>query len=204
MNWKDITLSKYYQIVDIMAVQDDYTPLNLIDLIYGINSGDINIWELSKYDISFLKEPIPTGDMPKKLELNGHVYEFNRDLTQITAAQYVDFTNYTKDKLKYEDVLSVFVIPNGHKYNDGYSMAVVKEDILSMNMVQIQSIAQFFFRQFELFSVIFRLYLLKFLSKEMKTAQGEKKEKLQATITKLLETDCPDMASLLTSSHIAH
>lgn len=201
MNWKDITLSKYYKIVDIMAVQDDYTALNLIDLIYGINSGDINIWELGKYDITFLKEPIPTGDMPKKLELNGHVYRFDGDLTRITAAQYVDFTNYTKTKdIKFEDVLSVFCIPEGMKYNDGYLISDVKKDILELDMVTIQTMAQFFFRQFELFSEIFRLYLLKFLSKEMKTAQGEKKEKLKEAITKLEETDFPNLASFLTLS----
>lgn len=205
MTWKDITLEKYYKIQDLMAVQDDYTVLNLMDLVYGINSEDINIWELSKYDISFLKNPIEEGKLPKKLEVNGHIYELKADLTRVTAAQYVDFSNYTKAKtLKYEDILSVFIIPKGHKYGDGYDINEVKQDILQLNMVDINAISQFFFRQFELFSETFRLYLIQYLKKEEKTAKGEQKEKIQETIEKLLEVNFPDLASYHTLLRTAH
>ena len=106
--------------------------------------------------------------------------------------------------MKYEDILSVFIIPKGHKYGDGYDINEVKQDILQLNMVDINAISQFFFRQFELFSETFRLYLIQYLKKEEKTAKGEQKEKIQETIEKLLEVNFPDLASYHTLLRTAH
>ena len=49
MSWMDITVKQYYDIVEILKAPDDYTALNLIDVIYNIDSTKIPANELSTY-----------------------------------------------------------------------------------------------------------------------------------------------------------
>lgn len=179
MTWKDITIKKFYEITDILSVQDEYTMLNLIDTIYNVSSMDLNITDLHKYSIEFIKEPIPECEIPKNLVLNGRKYDVDFKLTDVKTAQFVDFQNYTKSgKYKYEDVLSVFITPEGKKYGDDYDLKQVKNDILSLSIVEAVAIAKFFFLQFKLFYGIFRLYLAKSL-KEMELPKEEKQKVLE-------------------------
>ena len=112
----------------------------------------------------FLKDEMPNKIPPKKIEVNGRKYFLDCLLGNITTAQYVDFTNQsnTGDLNK---MLSVFVIPEGHKYNDGYDMLQVMDDINSLPIPIVNSIAFFFGRQFSVFMKIFQRYSIKQIKK---------------------------------------
>ena len=45
MTWNDINLKQFYDIREILSVEDDWTYLNLIDCIYGVNSQNLPINE---------------------------------------------------------------------------------------------------------------------------------------------------------------
>lgn len=190
-DWNDITLEKYYKIVELLQVQDEYTVLNIIDLVYGVNGEDIPITELKKYKIDFISKQIPHKDkVPSKLTINGHKYSIDTELTKVSATQYVDFCNYTQGKdIKYEDALSVFIIPSEHAYNDGYDMSIVKKDIMELSMVDIATISQFFFLQFKLFASLFQLYLSSQLKEMEEKATPEVKEKIEKILEELAEVD---------------
>lgn len=161
-DWNDITLEKFYKIQDVLASVDEYTENNIREIVYGIDTSDMSITELSKYDISFLEKELPLKNvkLKDKYVLNGREYDSNINLTMIRTNQFIDFTTYTREKdIRYEKLLSVFIVPKGHKYNDGYNMKEVQEDILQMPIAVVQSLAFFMMEQFRTFAVIFQRYL---------------------------------------------
>ena len=147
------------------------------------------ISELGKYDISFLEKELPLKNVKLKYTyiLNGRKYDSNINLTMIKTNQFIDFTTYTREKdVRYEKLLSVFMVPNGHKYNDGYNMKEVQDDILQMSIADVQSLAFFMMEQFRAFAVIFQRYL----ETEMKTMPKD----LQKIMTEASKT-IKDLAS---------
>ena len=181
--WSDITLDKFYELQDILSVQDEYTLCNLIDLVYGIDSADMPVSELSKYTIEFLSNPIDNKNV--KLEdiytINGRKYSSNINLTSVTTAQFIDYSNYCKEENKhFEKLLSVFFIPEGHNYNDGYNMSEVQQDLLQLDIVTVQSLAVFMIKQFQLFALTFQQSLVE----ELKTMNltPEKKQIIEETL----------------------
>ena len=177
-NWSDITLQQYYQIKELLTNEDEYTVLNILDVIYDIDSASMTISALSKYNnaLDFLKDEIPTGDIQKKYTIHGHTYESNCELTKVSTAQFIDYQNYLKEKEpKYEKLLSVFFIPENHQYNDGYNIKEVQDDILHMSMVDVQSIAFFIKKQLSLLLSLFQFYLTQSIQQMNLTKQQKQK-----------------------------
>lgn len=180
-NWKNITLKQFNSIKDVLANKDEYTALNLLDLIYNINSADMTISDLAQYNnaIAFLSDPIPQVPLEKQYLINNTLYNSNIDLTVMTAAQFIDYQNYTKkENPQYQELLSVFFIPEGHSYNDGYDLSQVQQDILELDMPTVYSIAFFFRRQYSLLVELILLYSSKQIHK-MKIPKKEKQILLQ-------------------------
>lgn len=171
--WNDITLDQFYKIRDLVEQPDEYTENNIRDLIYGIDSANMPVVDLAYYSIDFLQTPIENKNV--KLEstykLNGHIYRSNINLTEVKTAQFIDFTNYAKEKdTPYEKFLSVFFIPRGHQYNDGYNMTEVLTDLKQLDIVTVQSLTFFMIQQFRAFAIIFQRSLVE-MSKTMKPKQ---------------------------------
>jgi hypothetical protein len=175
MNWSNITLKKYLQIQDILSVEDEYTVFNLIDVIYDVDSQSLPITKVKKYDISFMCNQIPKAKLKDTYTLNGTTYKSNLDLTKVTAAQFIDYQNYLKETpTKFEKVLSVFIVPEGHTYNDGYDIKQVQRDMLELPFVVVQKISFFFLKQLQVF-VQTTLFCL---TGELKNLKMEKEKRL--------------------------
>ena len=192
-DWKDITLKKFYQIQDLLEEPDEYTTFNLLDLIYDIDSANMTIQEIAKYNnaLDFINKEVPVVNLKDKYEINGTIYNSNYNLSMVTAAQFVDYQNYIKDN-KWEDFLSVFFIPEGHKYNDGYDLNKVKEDLLQLDFPTVKSIGFFFTLQCEAFLHHF-LLSLKTTVKKMNISKEKKKE----IIDQINKADLVSLASFL-------
>lgn len=177
MKWSDISLKKFYEIQDILSVEDDYTILNLIDCVYGVNCQSMPINKLKDFDILFIKEPIPEVKLKKQYTLNGTVYNSNCDITKVTVAQFIDYQNYIKEpEFRLEKLLSVFFIPEGSKdYNTNYDIIKVQEDLLELPIDVAQSIGFFFSKQFHLFMILFPYSLINQVEK-MKMEKKKKKK----------------------------
>lgn len=195
MNWNDITLKQFYEIQDILSVEDDYTAFNLIDYLYNVDCQSLPIKELKKYDISFIKEPIPDVKLKKEYTLNGNVYKSNCDITKVTVAQFIDYQNYIKQpQLRLEDLLSVFFLPKGCKdYNKDYDITKVKEDLLELPITVANSIGFFFGRQFKIFFLLFRYSLIR----QVKKMKMDKQKKTEL-ISNLKKMDLWGLVSSLT------
>ena len=195
MNWNDITLKQFYEIQDILSVEDDYTAFNLIDYLYNVDCQSLPIKELKKYDISFIKEPIPDVKLKKEYTLNGNVYKSNCDITKVTIAQFIDYQNYVKQpQLRLEDLLSVFFLPKGCKdYNKDYDITKVKEDLLELPITVANSIGFFFFGQFKILFLLFRYSLIR----QVKKMKMDKQKKTEL-ISNLKKMDLWGLVSSLT------
>ena len=203
-NWKDITLRQFNKIQDLLQEIDEYTTLNIIDVLYGVDSADMPAMEvMNKYahSLDFLTTTIPTNEKLKDTyTINQREYNSNINLTQMTTAQFVDYQNYSKENpVDISKCLSVFVIPKGHTYNDGYDLKQVQEDIKDLDMVTINTLA-FFFKKLYLLLLEITLLCLTQDTKKMNIPTQKKEE----ILNQLKQIDLASLASSPTSSLFAN
>lgn len=160
-NWKDITLGQFLELNKALTIEDETEKmLEIASIVFGDEVADLNLREFSKRleELQFLKEEIPISNkVIKTYTIKGREYELQGYLGNITTSQYIDFNNYSKDN-SYNKMLAVFFVPKGHKYNDGYDMLQVFDDMLELPITVAQSTAFFFGRQFSTFIRIFQRY----------------------------------------------
>ena len=202
--WKDITLRQFNKIQDLLQEIDEYTTLNIIDVLYDVDSADMPAMEvMNKYahSLDFLMTTIPTNEKLKETyTINQREYNSNINLTQMTTAQFVDYQNYSKENpVDISKCLSVFIIPKGHTYNDGYDLKQVQDDIKDLDMVTINTLA-FFFKK--LYILLLETTLL-CLTQET-TQMNIPTEKKEEILNQLKQIDLASLASSHTSSLFAN
>ena len=202
--WKDITLRQFNKIQDLLQEIDEYTTLNLIDVLYDVDSANMPAMEvMNKYahSLDFLTTTIPTNEKLKETyTINQREYNSNINLTQMTTAQFVDYQNYTKENpVDISKCLSVFVIPKGHTYNDGYDLKQVQDDIKDLDMVTINTLA-FFFKKLYILLLETTLLCLTQDTKKMNIPTQKKEE----ILNQLKQIDLASLASSPTSSLFAN
>ena len=138
-DWVNITMEKYYNIKDILddETDDDITKnVKLVAVITGKDEDEVwnmDMAEAGEYisRLQFLNK----FELPKnpnmKIKLPNYDLVVIKDLSKINVAQYVDFQNFVKLPLRegMEKILSIFLIPEGCKYNDGYDIIDVQKEI---------------------------------------------------------------------------
>lgn len=138
MDWKDISISTFENIVEITK-NTEYTDVEktarLISLIYNIDIEEVFSWKIEeiikyKIDFEFINqfqidyENIKKEDVDiKYLEYRDKKYDIQLDLDLIhfNVSQYIDFMSYYKsedDERNIGQMLSTIIIPKGSKYND--------------------------------------------------------------------------------------
>lgn len=182
--WKDITLRQYYKIQDILSAPDEYLGFNLIDIVYGVDVSNMLLTEAKKYKLDFLKQEPEKAELKKYYTLNGRKYDSNFDLTVVSTSQFMDYQTYAnKKEKKFEELLSVFFVPEGHTYGDGYDIAQVQEDLLELDICTVIGASFFFAKQLEIFVRLFRDSLQELIEK---TEIAEDKKKLVVEVLKCL------------------
>ena len=202
--WKDITLRQFNKIQDLLQEIDEYTTLNIIDVIYDVDSADMPAMEvMNKYahSLDFLMTTIPTNEKLKDVYIiNQREYNSNINLTQMTTAQFVDYQNYAKlNPVDISKCLSVFIIPKGHTYNDGYDLKQVQDDIKDLDMVTINTLA-FFFKKLYILLLEITLLCLTQDTTQMNIPTQKKEE----ILNQLKQIDLASLASSPISSRFAN
>lgn len=200
MTWKDITYKQLVALRDAIDIQDEEDRLiTLAQIIFGEDVIELPINEFKKkcLELSFLQEEMPNDLTVKEVKVNGREYYFDGLLGRITTAQYIDFQNYLKTKDEARS-FSVFFIPKGHKYNDGYDMQQVFNDIMDVPAPILISASFFFTKQLETFIRIFQRYLIKKLKKQMRKTTLTKE--MKKNLIQIAESQ-NSLASYLMSSN---
>lgn len=191
LSWNDITYRQFQELKDAFDIEDEADRVIAIaQIVYGedvINKPLNEFKELCK-DLDFIKDEIPVRYKVTTVAVNGRTYYFDGMLDGvISTAQYVDFQNHCNNKDEVKQ-FSVFFIPEGHKYNDGYDMMQVFEDIQDMPITFVMSASFFFVRQLEIFIRIFQR-----CSKQ--TIQNLKIPRKQKKLMKQMITSSVNLAS---------
>lgn len=135
--WKDITIEKNDMIkglqeknlgeIDLIAstiaVLDGVTVKEVEELPYAVLL-------LKARGLRFLQHSPIASIVKRKYEIDGKTYIPTLNPAELTTAQYIDFqVRATEAPHDLAGLLSVILIPEGHKYNEGYSSDEVREAI---------------------------------------------------------------------------
>ena len=167
LTWNDIKYRTLLDIREAANIEDENERVYAImEAVFGEDVLDLPLKDFNEKckELQFLQKEIPNDLHVKDIKVNEREYYFDGLLGKITTAQYIDFQNYQKNEDEQKS-FSVFIIPKGHKYNDGYDMEQVFNDILDVPVPVLFSASFFFSRQFELFIRIFRRYSIKQMKK---------------------------------------
>lgn len=193
--WEEMSISQFIELGQILSadIPETYKTVNAISALSNVSVDDLENMRLSyfntlKSQLEFLNTEIPKVKHKNRYVLNGRIYKLDADLSAITTAQYMDYQTYIKENNPIK-LVSLWLIPEGHQYNDGYSLEQVMLDIRDMGFLDVQAIA--FFLQMQLAAYI--LILKDYSKKEMKKMKVKKKD-----IDKL-QTHLNNMASFLLS-----
>lgn len=202
-NYADLPVGLYMEIlaVDRSPLGEFDKQVRIISILSGMAEADILALPIPEYKriaaaTEFLIHPCQEGRMAKSYRLGDLVLVPTQDLTKITAAQYIDFQTLSQEgEEKTVELCSVFLVPKGHKYADGYDIADVKDAIRRHLSVQdVVTLAAFFLRKYaEL--IVFSLTSCK---REIRRTKDPKaKAEMEAKLTEA-ETMLRKLAASLT------
>lgn len=184
--WDEITWDEFYELRQILLcdIPEEYKTINIVSLLTGESIQTIENLPITAFrklvnQIDFLSD-IPT-DKPMHKDtytVNGRTYYLKAEISSITTAQYIDYSNFSKEQPESDmrKLVGCFLVPIDHQYNDGYNIEEVWKDVGDMNYRDVQSVAFFLQKQYGLYIIITIDYLMKKVGK-MKKRKKTKEEK---------------------------
>ena len=173
--FNDKYLSDLDKNIEILAIYSDTTVDDILKLRpeeVGAHLSDMsNV--ISSYKPSNSKHP-------KNIKINDKVYNVNYNIGKLNMAQYIDFQQTIVNKNYLENLpalLSIFIIPKGHKYNDDYDILELR-NILEDNMTLDEALSIVFFLKTKSISLIkLKLLYYKLMLKIMRWTTRDKQTK---------------------------
>lgn len=168
--------------IAIVSILTDIDPVELYNMPIA------RFGELMAYT-DFLQNPLLNVPVENKYKVCDWVLVPTVDFSKMTTAQFIDYQSYIKEANKnLVEILTVFLIPEGHNYNDGYDMARLQNDIREhMNITEASSLSGFFLLLWKSLSKAILHSLVKKMKKEMKTMTPEQRKKLDQKIQGLAQ-----------------
>ena len=161
--------------IEILAIYSDTTVDDILKLRpdeVGAHMADMSN-AISSYKPSNAKHP-------KNIKINDNVYTVNYNIGKLNMAQYIDFQQTIVNKNYLENLpalLSIFIIPKGHKYNDDYDILELR-NILENNMTLDEALSIVFFLKTKSISLIkLKLLYYKLMLKIMRWTTRDKQTK---------------------------
>lgn len=153
-SWSKINIDCYIKLLEIKYNTNELDNLNsniiLLSLLCEVDEDEISNLTTEEFkellsQTTFLNE-LPKVKVQPTYTINGKEYEVFLNLKEMTVAQYLDFQAFCKEQDKYiKELISIFLIPKGKKYNDGYNIDDVKDEIGKyMSIADAYSILFFF------------------------------------------------------------
>lgn len=188
LGWKDVSISKYYEILDVIEknLPEYETNIMIASIVTGMSEDQILEMPLSQAEpifksLNFLGS-FELRDMSKvkNLTIGGQIFDIRSDLSKITVAQFTDYQTFIKQPLKesLDKILSVFIIPQGCQYNEGYDIIEVQDIIRhQMSFTDAQSLLNFLLAKYVQSLTDSLMYLAKVMKKEKDPKRKKEIEK---------------------------
>ena len=180
LSWSDITLEQYMLIQEIKKQDTLDIMVELVRILFNIEDPEsLAYTEFLKYSekLKFLSKEITKVPLKDSYTINGTTYILNNNVMLLSTSQVIDYRNYSKEDNNIAKILSVFLIPKDHKYNENYDIEKVQNDILDLDIVTVVSMLDFFQKCWSTFMEVSLTYLLDQLN--LKTIPEEKKKEIQ-------------------------
>lgn len=151
MTWDQINISQYLDIVQTLSEEkDDLKKLGrIVKIVYEEDLEDIPLNEMNDKLVEveqLLNTPPQRNKIKKTYTINGKKFRLT-DVKNLSMAQFIDATSLLKTEdldLVMNKLLSVFLIPeDADKYNQGYSLEEVQNDLWHISVQDSNGIAFF-------------------------------------------------------------
>ena len=204
-SWDEITWREYEQIEQILNtdIPATYKTVHLISILSGHPVDDIENLPITEFKrltpaLDFLNTEPETHTHQFEYTVNGREYEFKGKIDEISTAQYIDYRSYMEEEEKdVVKLMSVFLIPKGHDYNDGYDMEQVRTDIGDMCWLDVRAVSFFFRLWLAAYILILKSSLVEGMKKEMRGKKYTEKKRIREQIREMEESLDNSASSLL-------
>ena len=194
-SYEKLTVGKYQEVKAVIDSDvDEYTTnIQLVAILNDMTEDEVGDLDLKSYQalnqkLEFLQELPAKRMVAVKYKIGGFDLDVMMDMQQMTVAQYIDYQTYLKDIDKYlVEMLSVFLIPKGKKYADGYDIIEVQNAIRdNLSIIDALSMSAFFLLWYQSLTKATVASLTRRMKKMMKKAKNPQEiERLQEVITNL-------------------
>ena len=130
--WSELPMGKFLEIQAIDDTDELQIALKINAILNDMTVDELlasplaDVTKMSKAREFLAKRPL-TRITRKRYRLGETVYTFDADPFKVLTSQFIDFESL--DRKDVVGALAIFLIPEGHKYNDGYDLEKVKADI---------------------------------------------------------------------------
>ena len=173
--FNDKYLSDLDKNIEILAIYADTT----VDDILKLLPDEAGMYMAEMSDVISSYKP-SNSKHPKSIKINDQVYNVNYNIGKLNMAQYIDFQQTIVNKNYLENLpalLSIFIIPKGHKYNDDYDILELR-NILENNITLDEALSIVFFLKTKSISLIkLKLLYYKLMLKIMRWTTRDKQTK---------------------------
>ena len=198
-DWENITIEKYYEIKDILDDEEDDDITKNVKMVAVITDKDEDeVWSMDMAEageyisrLQFLNKFELPDNPNMKFNLPGYQLKVMKDVSKISVAQYVDFQNFVKLPLRegMEKILSIFLIPEGCKYNEGYDIIdlqkVIRENI---SFRVAEGLLSFFIEKYGELLIHSLVYCRRQVKKTKNPEMMEKLEKTEKEVQQKLDS----------------
>ena len=194
--FNDASLSDLDKNIEILAIYADTTVDSILKL-----RPDVVEEYFAEMSNSISSYKPSNSKRPKKIKINDKVYTINYNIGKLNMAQYIDFQQIIVKKNYLENLpalLSIFIIPKGHKYNDDYDIIELR-NILENNITLDEALSIIFFSKMKSISLI-KLKLLYYRSM-LKIMRWTTKDKQTKEMLRMTENQLSILESNLTSTY---
>ena len=194
--FNDASLSDLDKNIEILAIYADTTVDSILKL-----RPDVVEEYFADMSNSISSYKPSNSKRPKKIKINDQVYTINYNIGKLNMAQYIDFQQIIVKKNYLENLpalLSIFIIPKGHKYNDDYDIIELRS-VLENNITLDEALSIIFFSKMKSISLI-KLKLLYYRSM-LKIMRWTTKDKQTKEMLRMAQNQLSMLESNLTNTY---
>lgn len=156
-NYRDLPIGKYEEICRLCDTEmtEIDRKVAIVAILTDRTEDEVLALPLDKFTeysakSRFLEQQCPENLIPgvsRSYSVGGYVLLPVTDIRKITAAQYIDFQTFSKEReTRTVEMLSCFLVPRGHDYNEGYDVLEVHDAIRKeMSVAEVLALLGFFF-----------------------------------------------------------
>lgn len=156
-NYDELNVGQYLELLAVEkteGLEDIDKQVKMVSILSGLSEDELLHMEIGKYTMlaraaDFLSEAPEDAAIKDKYEAGGMTLVPCKDFRKLETGQYIDFKAYATDIEKYfVEFISVLLIPEGHRYGEGYDIAEVQAAVKAMPVPEAMGVIAFFFASY--------------------------------------------------------